>query len=240
MISLAVAAAGSVGSSHPEITPPSNFHHRRDTTLVGILPVVIVGGMVFGVFTATEGGGIAVAVATVIGVFILRTIDLRGLWGAFVSAGRVSASIYLLVAASSIVSYALDLLGISDVVTSLAPYFQSEPRLFLFAVMLLMLVLGMFLDIGAAIIIFVPLLMPVVTHLGIDPIQTAMVIILTLAVELITPPVGVVLFVIMRLGNMGMRPLLKAVSPFLVAELVAIALLIFFPSLSTWLPAALR
>ena len=208
--------------------------------LVGILPVVIVGGMVFGVFTATEGGGIAVAVATVIGVFILRTIDLRGLWGAFVSAGRVSASIYLLVAASSIVSYALDLLGISDVVTSLAPYFQSEPRLFLFAVMLLMLVLGMFLDIGAAIIIFVPLLMPVVTHLGIDPIQTAMVIILTLAVGLITPPVGVVLFVIMRLGNMGMRPLLKAVSPFLVAELVAIALLIFFPSLSTWLPAALR
>jgi TRAP-type C4-dicarboxylate transport system permease large subunit len=106
--------------------------------------------------------------------------------------------------------------------------------------MVLMLILGMFLDIGAAIIIFVPLLMPTVTQLGIDPIQAARVITLTLAIGLITPPVGVVLFVVMRIGNIGMMPLLRALMPFLVAEIVAVILLIAFPALSTWLPNALR
>jgi len=208
--------------------------------LVGILPVIIVGGMVFGAFTATEGGGIAVAVAAVLGLFVFREINLHQLWEAFVAAARVSASIYLLVAAASILSYALNLLGISSLVTSFAPYFEGQPALFLLAIMALMLVLGMFLDIGAAIIIFVPLLMPTVTQLGIDPIQAAMVIILTLAIGLITPPVGVVLFVVMRIGNIGLMPLLRAVMPFLIAEIVAVVLLIAFPALSTWLPNALR
>jgi len=208
--------------------------------LVGVLPVIIVGGMVFGAFTATEGGGIAVAVAAALGLFVFREINIRQIWDALVAAARVSASIYLLVAAASILSYALNLLGISGLVTSLAPYFEGQPALFLFAVMALMLILGMFLDIGAAIIIFVPLLMPTVTQLGIDPIQAAMVIILTLAIGLITPPVGVVLFVIMRIGNIGIVPLVKAVMPFLIAEIAAVMLLIAFPALSTWLPNALR
>ena len=103
-----------------------------------------------------------------------------------------------------------------------------------------MLLLGTFLDIGAAIVIFVPLLMPAVVGLGVDPIQFAMVVTLTLALGLITPPVGVVLFVIMRVGNVRMAPLLMALWPFILAEMGAILLLTAFPGLSTWLPALLR
>jgi len=208
--------------------------------IVGLLPVVIVGGMVIGAFTATEGGGIAVATAFILGYFIIREMNLASVWQALIAAARISASIYLLVAAAAILSYALNLLGIASWVDAATVYFADIPWLFLFAVFVLMLVLGTFLDIGAAIVIFVPLLMPAVYELGIDPIHMATVVILTLAVGLITPPVGVVLFVMMRIGDIGMWPLVKAVTPFLLAELAAILLITLIPELTTWLPSVLR
>ncbi|WMS40945.1 TRAP transporter large permease [Acuticoccus sp. MNP-M23] len=204
------------------------------------LPIVIVGGMVVGAYTATEGGGIAVAYATFLAVVVFRALDMKGLWRAFLKAARVSATIYLLVAAATILSYALNLLGISSWVSAAASMFEAQPTLFLFAIALLMLILGTFLDIGAAILIFVPLLMPAVYELGIDPLQAAMVVMLTLAIGLITPPVGVVLYVVMRVGNVRMLPLLRALMPFLIAELCAVALLCLVPEFSSWLPSLLN
>jgi tripartite ATP-independent transporter DctM subunit len=203
---------------------------------VATLPVVIVGGMVVGAYTATEGGGIAVAYAIFLSVFVFRGIDMAGLWRAFMKAARVSATIYLLVAAATILSYALNLLGISSWIRTAADMFGGQPVLFLFAIALLMLVLGTFLDIGAAILIFIPLLLPPVRELGIDPLQASMVVMITLAIGLVTPPVGVVLFVVMRVGNIGMLPLMRALTPFLIAELAAVVLLCLVPQLSTWLP----
>lgn len=204
------------------------------------LPFVIVGGMVVGAYTATEGGGIAVAYATFLAVVVFRALDLKGLWRAFLRAARISATIYLLVAAATILSYALNLLGISSWVGEAARLFEGQPVLFLFAIALLMLILGTFLDIGAAILIFVPILMPAVYELGIDPLQASMVVMLTLAIGLITPPVGVVLYVVMRVGKVQMLPLLKALMPFLIAELCAVALLCLVPEFSNWLPSLLN
>lgn len=209
-------------------------------TAVMLLPFIIVGGMVTGAFTATEGGGIAVFVASVLGLFLFRSMKLADLWGALIVSARASATIYLLVATASILSYALNLLGIGGMVTAAAPYFEGNPMLFLVGVMILMLILGLFLDIGAALLIFVPLVMPTVLQLGIDPIQASMVIILSLAMGLITPPVGVVLFILMKIGNIRMTPLMRELMPFIFAEICIILLLISFPSLSTWLPDLLR
>ena len=211
-----------------------------ESAIVAILPVVIVGGMVTGAFTATEGGGIAVFVALVLGLVIFRSLSIADVWRAVVVSARVTATIYFLVAAAAILSYALNLLGISSFVSAMVPFFGGDPTLFLIGVVVLMLILGMFLDIGAALIIFVPLLMPTITQLGIDPIQAAMVIILTLAMGLITPPFGVVLFVLMKIGNIGLSPLFKALVPFLIAQIAAILLLVFVPELSTWLPNLLN
>ncbi|TNC60049.1 TRAP transporter large permease [Rubellimicrobium roseum] len=208
--------------------------------VVATLPVIIVGGMVTGAFTATEGGGIAVFVAAALGLLILRSMSFRDLWDAIVVSGRMTATVYFLVAAAAILSYALNLLGIAGLVTSMGSVFSSNPTLFLFGIMLLMLVLGMFLDIGAALIIFVPLVMPTVMQLGIDPIQAAMVVILTLALGLITPPFGVVLFILMKIGDVKMFPFVRALLPFIVAEIGVIVLLVLFPSLSTWLPNVLN
>lgn len=207
---------------------------------VATLPLIIVGGMVIGAYTATEGGGIAVAYAIFLSTVVFRRLDLAGLWRAFQSAARISAAIYLLVAAATILSYALNLLGISQFVRSTAVLFEGQPVLFLLAIALLMLVLGTFLDIGAAILIFVPLLMPAVRELGIDPLQASMVVMLTLAMGLVTPPVGVVLFVVMRVGNIGMMPLLRALVPFFLAQLGAVVLLCLVPEFSTWLPDLLN
>lgn len=168
--------------------------------------------MVTGAFTATQGGGIAVFVAAVLGLFMFRTISFSALWGALIVSARASPTVYLLVAAASVLSYALNLLGIGAMVTAAAPFFQGNPMLFLVGVMILMLVLGMFLDIGAALLIFVPLV-PTVMQLGIDPIQAAMVIILSLAMGLISPPVGVVLFILMKIGNIRLTPLMRELVP---------------------------
>jgi tripartite ATP-independent transporter DctM subunit len=211
-----------------------------ETVAVLTLPIIIVGGMLAGVYTATEGGGVAVAYAIFLSVVVFRALTLRGLWLAFLRAARTSASIYLLVAAATILSYALNILGISSWVSSAASHFQDNPVLFLFAIAGLMLVLGTFLDIGAAILIFAPLIMPVVYELGIDPMQASMVIMLTLAMGLLTPPVGVVLFVVMRVGNVRMLPLLRAIAPFLLAQLLAIAILCLVPEISSTLPDLLN
>ena len=207
---------------------------------VATLPVVIVGGMVVGAYTATEGGGVAVAYALFLATVVFRELDLAGLWRAFMKAARISATIYLLVAAATVLSYALNLLGVSSWVAAAATTFEGQPILFLFAIAILMLILGTFLDIGAAILIFIPLLMPAVRELGIDPLQASMVVMLTLAIGLVTPPVGVVLFVVMRIGRIGMYPLLQALMPFLIAELCAVALLCLVPGFSTWLPELLN
>ncbi|MBQ2262784.1 MAG: TRAP transporter large permease [Loktanella sp.] len=204
------------------------------------LPVIIIGGMLAGIYTATEGGGVAVAYAIFLSVFVFRVMDMKGLWLAFLRAARTSATIYLLVAAATILSYALNLLGIASWVSSAAGIFQQNPLLFLFAVAGLMLILGTFLDIGAAILIFAPILMPVVYQLGIDPMQASMVIMLTLAMGLVTPPVGVVLFVMMRVGNVRLFPLIRALIPFLLAQLVVIGLICLIPGISSYLPNLLN
>ncbi|MVT00385.1 TRAP transporter large permease [Devosia marina] len=207
---------------------------------VATLPLIIVGGMVMGAYTATEGGGIAVAYAIFLSVVVFRKMDMAGLWQAFMRAARTSATIYLLVAAATILSYALNLLGISGFVREAALIFQDQPLFFLLALSVLMLILGTFLDIGAAILIFMPLVMPAVITLGIDPLQASMIVMVTLAIGLVTPPVGVVLFVIMRVGSIGMIPLLRALLPFLIAQLVAVVILCLVPEISTWLPQTLN
>ena len=234
------AIRGRVPFPQPSTTSDSSLRMLIEGLAVATLPLIIVGGMVVGAYTATEGGGVAVAYAIFLSVVVFRKLDLAGLWNAFLRAARVSATIYLLVAAATILSYALNLLGIGAWVRSASLLFDGQPTLFLLAIGALMLVLGTFLDIGAAILIFVPLLMPAVRELGIDPLQASMVVMLTLAMGLVTPPVGVVLFVVMRIGKIGMLPLLRALVPFLAAELGAVILLCLVPGFSVWLPQLLN
>lgn len=231
---------GRVPRSRPKVAGGEGLRMLVEAVAVITLPVIIVAGMVLGAYTATEGGGIAVAYAIFLSIFVFRKLDMRGLWRAFASAARISATIYLLVAAATVLSYALNLLGIAGWVREAAVIFENQPLVFLLAIAALMLILGTFLDIGAAILIFIPLILPATRALGIDPLQMSMVVIVTLAIGLITPPVGVVLFVMIRVGNIAMMPLLKSLLPFLAAQVVAVFILCLVPEVSTWLPSVLN
>ncbi|WP_343079587.1 TRAP transporter large permease [Ostreiculturibacter nitratireducens] len=212
----------------------------RDGLLVMGLPALIVFGTLSGVFTATEAGGVAVLYALAISYFVFRSIDLPSIWNALKRSARITATIYLIIAAATVMSYVLTVGGIATWVNAFAEFFQGSPVLFLLALMAILLLVGTFLEPGAAIVLIVPMLMPATMSMGVDPLQLAMVVILTLTLGLITPPVGVCLFVACRIAESPVLPILRAVLPFLLAEIAVVILLILVPELSSFLPGLLR
>jgi tripartite ATP-independent transporter DctM subunit len=207
-----------------------------DTALVVSLPLLIVVGTLSGTFTATEAGGVAAVYAMLLGFFAFRNLNLRELWSALVVSARTTSSLFLIIAAATIVSYVLALSGITQFAGSLARIFDGDPILFMLAVMAGLLVVGCFLEPGAAIVLFVPLLFPVARAMAIDPLQFSMLVILTLTMGLITPPVGVCLFVACKIGEISISSLVKALIPFFLAEVGVIVLIILVPGLSSFLP----
>ncbi|MEO3427435.1 TRAP transporter large permease [Pelagibius sp. CAU 1746] len=212
----------------------------RDGLLVMGLPALIVGGTLSGMFTATEAGGVAVVYALFISWFVFRSLDLAELWDALRRSARITATVYLVIAAATVVSYVLTIGGIAMWVQDFAILFTGNPTLFMMALAFVLLLVGTFLEPGAAIVLIVPMLMPVVSGMGIDPMQFAMVVILTLTLGLITPPVGVCLFVACRIADSPVFPIVRAVFPFLVAEIGVVVLLVLVPELSSLLPALLK
>ncbi|MGC9369916.1 MAG: TRAP transporter large permease [Paracoccaceae bacterium] len=212
----------------------------RDGLLVMGLPALIVGGTLLGVFTATEAGGVAVLYALAVSWLVFRTMDWPSLWQSLKRAARITATIYLIIAAATVVSYVLTIGGIGMMVQSFAAQFAGNPTLFLMALAAVLLLVGTFLEPGAAIVLIVPMLMPVTASMGIDPMQLGMVVILTLTLGLITPPVGVCLFVACRIADSPVMPIFRAVLPFLLVELGVVVLLVLIPELTSTLPALLR
>lgn len=212
----------------------------RDGLLVGGLPAIIVIGTLSGAFTATEAGGIAVIYALVITFGVFKSINLPQLWDALQVSARMTATVYLIIAAATIVSYVLTIGGIADQIQDLSAMFIGHPTLFMMALALVLLVLGTFLEPGAAIVLLMPMLLPVSQGMGIDPMQFAMVVILTLTLGLITPPVGVCLFLACRIANSTVMAVTRAVMPFLLAEIGVVFVLVLVPSLSSYLPSLFK
>ncbi|MEZ5865081.1 MAG: TRAP transporter large permease [Geminicoccaceae bacterium] len=207
-----------------------------DTLLVVSLPIFIVVGTLSGAFTATEAGGVACIYAILLGLLVFRHLDLPGLWSALVVSARTTSSLFLIIAAATVVSYVLALSGVGKATGQLAELFAGDPTAFMLATMVLLLVVGCFLEPGAAIVVFVPLLFPIARTMGIDPLQFSMLVILTLTMGLITPPVGVCLFVACRIGNLPISTLVRALVPFFLAEVGVIILIILVPGIASGLP----
>ena len=228
--------------------PKSTFSVRRsevprlalDTFLVISLPLFIVVGTVTGAFTATEAGGVACVYSMLLGWLIFRHLNLRELWSALTSSARTSATLFLVVGAAMVASHFLALSGIAEFTRGLGTIFAGHPTLFMLAVMVFLLIVGCFLDPGAAVILFVPLLLPSARAMHLDILQFSMLVNLTLTIGVITPPVGVSLFVAMRIGEIGMGKLVKQTLPFLAAEVGVVILLILYPPFSSWLPGLLH
>lgn len=202
-----------------------------DSICALLLPVFIIVGLRFGVFTPTEAGAVAVFYALFIGMFIYRELKLKDLYRVLVSAAKSTATVMFLVAAAMVSAWLITIANVPMAFANLLEPLIDNPMLLLFAILILVLLLGCVMDLTPLILILTPVLMPVVNMAGIDPVYFGIIFILTGCIGLLTPPVGTVLTVTSSVAKMKLESVLKGLWPFLIAELAVIILLILFPDL---------
>lgn len=211
----------------------------RRSLVVLAMPVIVIGGIVGGAFTATEGAAIAVVYALAIGLFVTRQLQLRDLPALVVRAAITSAVVGALIAFASIVTYLMTVDLLPQKLSTLLRALTHDPLVYLALVAVLLFVVGMFLESNAAYIMLVPLLHPIAIAYGIDPLHFGFLFVLNLVIGMLTPPVGVVLFVVCGVTGIPMRELVKSAWPFIALMYAVLVLCMFFPPLVTALPRAL-
>ncbi|SFM28368.1 TRAP transporter large permease [Salibacterium qingdaonense] len=200
-----------------------------------IMPFIILGGIYSGIFTATEAAGVAVAYAFIISVVFYRSIHFGNIGKILKQAITTTSTIMLIIAVAGLFSWVLTIENIPQQVAGFFTSVSDNPSVFLLSVVVLLLIVGMFMETNASIIILAPILAPVALELGIDPIHFGMVMIVTLAVGMVTPPLGLNLFVAGRIANLRLDELAKGMMPFYVAVLLTLLIIIFVPQVSTGL-----
>ncbi|MGR3498094.1 MAG: TRAP transporter large permease [Limimaricola soesokkakensis] len=201
-----------------------------------LTPVIILGGILSGVFTPTEAAAVAVAYALIIGLFVLRTLKFSELSDVLSKAGITSAVVLLLVGAAMSFKTVVSLSHAPELLAEFILTLTENPLLLLFLINLLLFAVGMFLDAGPAIIILGPILGPVFTSLGVDSVHFAIIMCVNLTVGLATPPMGLVLFVAASVSGEKVETISKAILPFLAVEILVIMLITFVPEISMTIP----
>jgi C4-dicarboxylate transporter DctM subunit len=204
------------------------------------LPVLVLGGMYFGVFTATEAAGAGALGALAIATLVYRNFTLRDVWASAIDAARNSAMLFLILAAAALLGNALTKLRIPNQMVELVAQYGLSQLGFLFAVMLLIFVLGMFLETISIILITTPVVLPVLAALKINPVWYGILLTINLELALITPPVGMNLFAIKAITRAPIRDIIAGVAPYVVLLIGGLALVMFFPSIALWLPGTMQ
>ncbi|SMC50661.1 TRAP transporter large permease [Primorskyibacter flagellatus] len=199
-------------------------------------PVIILGGILGGIFTPTEAAAVAVAYATIVGLFILRTLRLRDLPEVLSNSAMTSAVVLLLVGAAMAFKTVVSLSHAPEQLAAFILALSENPLILLFLINLLLFVVGMFLDAGPAIIILGPILGPIFVSLGVDPVHFAIIMSVNLTVGLATPPMGLVLFVASSVSGERVEKIARAILPFLAVEVVVIFLITYIPAISMTIP----
>ncbi len=196
-----------------------------------VMPFAIVGGMKFGLFTPTEAAVVACAYAFLVGMLINRELKWRDLYPLLVSAAKTTSVVVFLIAAALVSAWLITTSAVPQQIAAMLAPFMEHPRLLMFVMMLLVVIIGTALDFAPTLLILTPVLMPIVKLAGIDPVYFGVLFIMNNAIGLITPPVGIVLNVICGVSKISMNELMKGLWPFLWAELAVLFLLVLFPSL---------
>jgi C4-dicarboxylate transporter, DctM subunit len=242
LIAYAVFVCARGGVAEP--IPKASWAERRDATTKAIpalmLPVIVVGGIYTGIFTPTEAAAIGVTWALIVGVFIYRTVGLREIVAALRSTLVSTSLILLIIAGSNVLGAAVTRLQISQDMLAMVQSLGLPAWAFVACTMVLLFILGMILEVISIIFIILPILHPIIVSLGIDPIWYAVVFTLNMEIALITPPVGMVLYVLTGILKRPIGEIIQGVLPFVVVLLGCLVVLMAFPGLSTWLPNFLR
>jgi tripartite ATP-independent transporter DctM subunit len=213
------------------------------TTFVGAVPslfmlVVVIGGIVAGIFTATEAAAVAVLYALVL-AFIYREIGGRDLPQILLDASSTTAIVMLLIATSMGMSWILAYENIPQNVSAGLVALSDNPIVILLIINIVLLAVGTFMDMTPAVLIFTPIFLPIAIEMGIDPIHFGIIMVLNLCIGLCTPPVGSVLFVGCGIAGISITSVIRPLMPLFIAMIVALAVVSYFPQLSLWLPRVL-
>ncbi|WP_343487925.1 TRAP transporter large permease [Allomuricauda sp. d1] len=210
------------------------------TTFINAVPslfllILVIGGIVAGIFTATEASAIAVLYSLVLG-FIYKEITFEKLPKIFLDSSSTTAIVMLLIGASMSMSWVLSYEHIPQEISTGLLGFTDNKIVILLLINLILLVVGIFMDMTPAVLIFTPIFLPVVTALGIDPVHFGIIMILNLCIGLCTPPVGSVLFVGVGIAKTSIEKVVRPLLPLFVAMIVALFLITYIPELTLWLP----
>jgi len=217
----------------------ADWRFKFNAVMPIMTPILLIGGMSTGVFTPTEGAIAACVWALVLGLVWYRTMTLKMLAKVGMDTIETTVTVMFIVAAASIFGWLLTATRVTDLVALWVLSFTHSPWVFLLLANLLMLFVGCFLEPTAAILILVPVLLPVVQQLGIDPVHFGLVMVLNLMIGLLHPPMGMVLFVLARVANLSIEKTTMAIVPWLIPLLLSLLLITYVPQISLWLPRTL-
>lgn len=204
-----------------------------------LLPTVIIGGIYSGVFTPTEAAAVAVLVGVVVGMFVHRELSLRDFPKIFIETGKTSAMLMFIITMAQLFAFVLTIERIPQSITESVVSITKEPVLILLLINLLLLLAGDFMDPSPIILILSPIFHPIAKAAGIDPIHLGIIMTMNMEIGLITPPVGLNLYVASGIANMPLYSVMRAAAPWIVVQCVVLAVVTYWPDLSLFLPRLL-
>ncbi|WP_417661248.1 TRAP transporter large permease [Pseudomonas sp.] len=203
-----------------------------------VAPVLIVAGIVLGVVTPTESGAIIVLYVALIGI-IQRELSLKGFWTSIQETVQLTASIYVIIAAASVVNWLLNYAQVANEFAMLLQPFNHSPTLMLLVISSIIFICGMVMEEVSVLMLLTPIIAPVALSAGVDPVHLGLIFTLNITIAMITPPMGSCLFIVATISKLSITEMFKGIWPFIAVALSVLYLLILFPSLTLWLPRLL-
>jgi len=219
---------------------PSVFKAFNEAILAILMPIIVLGGIYSGVFTPTEAAVVAVVYSFIVGFVIYREISFQQLVECLKNSAISSAVIMIVIGTAGLFGFFIGINSVPDLIYSTISEFITDKYTFLIVVNIILFIAGMFLDGGAAILILVPLLMGTALNLGIDPVHFGIIMVCNLAIGLVTPPVGIDLFVVSQLTKLSIVKIGRAVIPLVLVFILDVLIITYVPVLSTWLPSFIK
>lgn len=219
---------------------PEVWKSFKEAILAILMPIIVLGGIYSGVFTPTEASVVAVVYSFVVGFVVYREISFPELIQSLRGSAISSSIIMIVIGTAGLFGFFIGITGVPDMIYDGISSVVTNKYTFLIIVNIILLLAGMFLDGGAAILIFVPLLLGTAVGLGIDPIHFGVIMVCNLAIGLVTPPVGIDLFVVSQLTKLSIVKITRAVIPLILIFILDVLIITYVPALSTWLPSLLK
>ncbi|TLS38429.1 TRAP transporter large permease [Pseudalkalibacillus caeni] len=221
----------------PNITNADRIKAFKDAILALLMPGIILGGIYGGIFTPTEAAGVAVVYAFIVGFFVYRELKFKNLIDVFARSAITTSIIMIIISTAGLFGWILTRERIPQKIAESFMQFTDSPIVFLLLINVLLWIVGMFFETASSIIILAPILTPIAVMVGVDPVHFGIIMVVNLAMGMVTPPLGVNLFVSVQIANTTLERITKAILPFLFVVIVDILIISYLPQLSMWLPS---